>query len=345
MLRKPPASSAITSPHNVGLHAPQCTRLRGSASAPQSASGAPQGQVSHLSCTPSMSRPLRIEFPGAVYHVTSRGDRREAIYRDDTDRLAQLDVIAHAMDRFDAEALAYCQMGNHYHLVLHTRQANLSRLMRHVNGVYTQAFNRRHGLVGHLFQGRFKAILVDRDEYLLTLCRYVERNPVAARLVETPREWPWSSCRAHLGEVPTPGWLDSDGLHGYLLGRPIHSARDRNLAARRYATLVEQAQPEDATLWHASLRAQVFLGDEAFVQRMQALAEPERRASRTIPKVQRQAPLSWKQCLQAEGGDRDRALALAYRHAGLTMTALARQTGLSVSHVSRLIAAQEAHSA
>ena len=130
-----------------------------------------------------MSRPLRIKFPGAVYHVTLRGDRREPIYRDDEDRTTHLEVIAQAMDRFDAQVLAYCQMGNHYHLVLHTRQANLSRLMRHVNGVYTQAFNQRHALVGHLFQGRFKAILVDRDAYLLALCRYVERNPVAAGLV------------------------------------------------------------------------------------------------------------------------------------------------------------------
>jgi putative transposase len=129
-----------------------------------------------------MSRPLRIEFPNAIYHVTSRGDRREPIYRDEVDRQAQLDAIALAMERFDAQVLAYCQMGNHFHLVLHTRQANLSRLMRHVNGVYTQAFNRRHGLVGHLFQGRFKAILVDRDAHLLALCRYVERNPVAAGL-------------------------------------------------------------------------------------------------------------------------------------------------------------------
>lgn len=122
--------------------------------------------------------------------MTSRGDRHEPIYRDDEDRLAQLEIIAQAMDRFDAQVLAYCQMGNHYHLVLHTRQANLSRLMRHVNGVYTQAFNRRHGLVGHLFQGRFKAVLVDRDAYLLALCRYVERNPVAAGMVADVRQWP-----------------------------------------------------------------------------------------------------------------------------------------------------------
>ena len=130
-----------------------------------------------------MARPLRIEFPGAVYHVTSRGDRREDIFVDDQDRQALLAVVAQALSRFDAEALAYCLMGNHYHLVLHTRQANLSLLMRHVNGVYTQTYNRRHHKVGHLFQGRFKAILVDRDAYLLEVCRYVDLNPVRARVV------------------------------------------------------------------------------------------------------------------------------------------------------------------
>ena len=120
-----------------------------------------------------MSRPLRIEFPGAVYHVTSRGDRREPIYRDDVDRHTQLAVLAEATTRFDAQVLAYCLMGNHYHLVLCTRSGALSRLMRQLNGVYTQAFNRRHGLVGHLFQGRFKAVLVDTDRYLVALSRYV----------------------------------------------------------------------------------------------------------------------------------------------------------------------------
>lgn len=276
-----------------------------------------------------------------MYHVTSRGDRREAIYLDDTDRRTQLSVIAQAMDRFDAQVLAYCQMGNHFHLVLHTRRANLSRVMRHVNGVYTQAFNRRHGLVGHLLQGRFKAILVDCNEHLLTLCRYVERNPVAAAMADSPRQWPWSSCQAHLGQVPTPEWLDSDGLHGFVLGRQVTDTRDRCLAADRYAALVGQAQPEDDVFWRDALRGQVFLGDEDFVQRMQALAEPERKASRAIPKKQRHPPLTWQQCLLRCGGDRNRALATAYRQAGTTMTTLAGHTGLSVSHVSRLIALAE----
>ena len=102
-----------------------------------------------------MIRPLRIEFPGAIYHVTSRGDRRDP-FVDDGDRVALLAVLAQATQRFDAQVLSYCLMGNHYHLVLHTRQANLSLLMRHLNGVYTQAYNRRHRKVGHVFQGRFK---------------------------------------------------------------------------------------------------------------------------------------------------------------------------------------------
>lgn len=151
-----------------------------------------------------MSRPLRIEFPGAIYHMTARGDRREPIFVDDEDRNSLLDVVAKAMQRFDAQALAYCLMGNHYHFVLQTRQANLSRLMRQINGVYTQAFNRRHSKVGHLFQGRFKAVLVDRDAYLLAACRYVELNPVRAGIVDTPNAWPWSSYLAHVGEAHTP---------------------------------------------------------------------------------------------------------------------------------------------
>ena len=290
-----------------------------------------------------MSRPLRIEFPGAIYHVTSRGDRREPIYRDDEDRTTHLEVIAQAMDRFDAQVLAYCQMGNHCHLVLHTRQANLSRLMRHVNGVYTQAFNQRHALVGHLFQGRFKAILVDRDAYLLALCRYVERNPVAAGLVGAAEEWPWSSYRAHVCRVATPPWLDSHGLHGYLLGRPVTGERDRKHAAQRYAALVALVTEGDGTeapFWQTSLRQQVFLGDEAFVARMQALASPAQRSAVDVPKAQRKSPCTLKDCLK-RFPDRADAVRMADHECGITMTALAKELGLSVSRVSRLIAAVE----
>ena len=282
-----------------------------------------------------MSRPLRIEFPGAIYHVTSRGDRREPIFEDDTDRAALLGVVEEGMGRYDAQALAYCLMGNHYHFVLHKRQANLSRLMRHLNGVYTQTFNRRHGKVGHLFQGRFKAILVDRDAYLLEVCRYVELNPVRARMVIGPGDWPWSSYRAHVGDAATPPWLDTDGLHGYLLQEPATTAADRRRAARRYAALV--AQGRDVALWDEGLRQQIYLGDEAFVDRMQALAEPPRKAARDTPRAQRSAPSTLQQWL-AQCASREEALYRAHTEGALTMTALARELGLSISRVSRLIA-------
>jgi putative transposase len=181
--------------------------------------------------------------------------------------------------------LAYCLMGNHYHFVLHTRQANLSLLMRHINGVYTQSFNRRHGKVGHLFQGRFKAILVDREAYLLEVCRYVELNPVRAHMVAAPGEWPWSSYLAHVDETMPPSWLDTAGLHGYLLGREAKTAADRRRAAARYASLV--AAGRNDALWDEALRQQIFLGDDDFVARMLAQAEPARSQAVDVPRTQR----------------------------------------------------------
>ena len=275
-----------------------------------------------------MARPLRIEFPGAIYHVTSRGDRRDAIFVDDVDREALIDVVATGMSRFDAQVLAYCLMGNHYHFVLHTRKANLSLLMRHLNGVYTQAFNRRHNKVGHLLQGRFKAILVDRDAYLLEVCRYVELNPVRARMVDEPAQWPWSSYRGHVGQAPTPQWLDTAGLHGYLLGH-----------AQRYTALA--AAGRDVRLWDDALRQQVYLGDETFVERMQALAAPQQVAARDVPRVQRSKPLTLAQWLGASES-RDDAFLRAHTNSGISMTAIADEMGLSVSYVSRLIGRAEA---
>ncbi len=285
-----------------------------------------------------MARPLRIEFPGAVYHVTSRGDRREPIFLTEHDRHGFLDVVAQALSRFDAEILAYCLMGNHYHFVLHTRKANLSLLMRQINGVYTQAFNRQHNKVGHLFQGRFKAILVNREAYLLEVCRYVELNPVRARMVRKPEAWAWSSYRAHVGLQDSPTWLDTDGLHGYLLGRAPANASDRRRAASRYARLLAAAG--EVRLWEKALRQQIYLGDEAFVERMQRLADPKRTAAREIPKAQRRTTRSLAQWLSA-CDSREEALFRAHTKSGLTMSAIAKELGLSVSRVSRLIARAE----
>ena len=282
-----------------------------------------------------MVRPLRIEFPGAVYHVTSRGDRRESIFVDDTDRVAWLAVLGGAMDRFDAQVLAYCLMGNHYHLVLYTRQANLSLVMRQINGVYTQNFNRRHGKVGHVFQGRFKAILVDREAYLLELCRYVELNPVRADMVSQPGHWLWSSYLAHTGGRPAPPWLDSPGLHRFILNRDVSTARDHRAAAVRYAQWVAAAP--DLRLWDEALRHQIYLGDETFVERMQALANRANAGDPNIPKVQRGASRTmahWVQCCESV----EQALYRGQREGGLTLTAMARELGRSVSWASKGVA-------
>ena len=174
-----------------------------------------------------MARPLRIENAGGLYHVTARGDRREDIYADYEDRLGWLSIFGDVCDRFFWRCHAYCLMTNHYHLVVETPEGKLSHGMRQLNGVYTQAFNRRHRLVRHLFQGRFKAILVERDAYLLELARYVVLNPVRAGMVADAGDWPWSSYRAMVGEDRSPEWLEVDGLLGCF-------GRDRSSARKRY---------------------------------------------------------------------------------------------------------------
>jgi DNA-directed RNA polymerase specialized sigma24 family protein len=230
-------------------------------------------------------------------------------------------------------------MGNHYHFVLQTRQPNLSRLMRHVNGVYTQRFNRRHDKVGHLFQGRFKAILVDRDAYLLAACRYVDLNPVRAGIVPQPGDWDWSSYRAHSGTQPPPDWLDITALQDLLLGRPARTAADRRRAATAYAAHL--AGEPDAPLWDAGLRQQIYLGDADFAARMQALAEPARAQAAEVPRAQRCAPPRSLQHWLEQCDTRDQAIWSAYRESGLRMGDIAAALGLSVSRVSRLVAREE----
>jgi putative transposase len=148
-----------------------------------------------------MARPLRIEFPDAVYHITSRGNGRADIYLDERDRESFLQTLGDVCRRMRWVFYASCLMTNHYHLVIETLDANLARGMRQLNGVYTQCFNRHHGHTGHVFQGRYKAILVDRDAYLLELARYVVLNPVRAGMVKSPQQWRWSSYAAMMGEV------------------------------------------------------------------------------------------------------------------------------------------------
>ena len=159
-----------------------------------------------------MSRPLRIEYPGAVYHITSRGNTREAIFLSYDDRRRFLDVLAATVEKYNWLCHAFCLLDNHSHLIIETLDPNLSLGMRQLNGVYTQAFNRDHQRVGHVFQGRYKAIIVEKDSHLLELCRYVVLNPVRADMVSKPGEWKWSSYKstAYAGKIPdylTTDWV------------------------------------------------------------------------------------------------------------------------------------------
>lgn len=171
-----------------------------------------------------MARPLRIEFPGALYHLTTRGNMRVDIYRVEADRKRFLELLEEAVDRFDWLCHAYCLMTNHYHLVIETPEPNLSRGMRQLNGVYAQAFHTRHGTGGHLFQGRFHTVLVEKDRHLLELARYLVLNPVRAGLVADPAEWAWSSYRATAGLEPVPPFLTVDDVLGLFGGQRARAA-------------------------------------------------------------------------------------------------------------------------
>ena len=283
-----------------------------------------------------MARPLRIEFPGAIYHVTSRGDRREPIFIDDADRSMWLDVFGQVCSRFNWRCHAWCLMTNHYHLLVETPEPNLSRGMRQLNGVYTQRFNRRYGHVGHVFQGRFKAILVERESYLLELARYVVSNPVRARMVSDAGAWPWSSYAAMTGAQSPAPWLETDGLL-----RQFGSRRDHAVA--RYIDFV-RAGVGLPSLWE-SLQGQIYLGSDLFIERMQVLVEARGPDLREVPFAQRRPLRASKARKPAEPlspADRDEAVTAGYAAGRCSMRELADRHGVHVSTVSRAVARQEA---
>lgn len=173
-----------------------------------------------------MARPLRIQRPGLTYHVMSRGNGKAKIFLDRQDRLKFLDLLGDIAERHRVSLTAYCQMDNHYHLVLTTEQPNLSLAIRHLNGVYGQWWNRRHRRVGHVFQGRFRAEIVQDSEYLLDVCGYVALNPIRAHMVRQVEQWPWSSYRATVGLEPAPPFLNLQPLLE-LLDVGVDSARSK----------------------------------------------------------------------------------------------------------------------
>jgi putative transposase len=208
-----------------------------------------------------MARPLRLEFPGALYHVTARGNERKPIYRDEQDRRRFLQRLSAVAGGFRLRVHAYVLMRNHYHLLVETPAANLSRAMRQLNGVYTQDFNRRHRRAGHLFQGRYKAILVDKDAYLLELSRYIHLNPVRVGEVSRPWEFRWSSAAALVGKMRPPEFLVMEAVLGYF-GRRVSAAR------RRYAEFLLDGVTKGVAPPWAAVEGQLLLGERRWVERM-----------------------------------------------------------------------------
>jgi REP element-mobilizing transposase RayT len=204
-----------------------------------------------------VARPVRIEFAGALYHVIVRGNERKAVFRDDQDRSHYLERVAHYRGKFGFRLLAYCLMDNHVHLAIEAGEVPLSRIMAGLQSSYTQAFNRRHRRVGHLFQGRYKAFLIEKDRYALALLRYIHENPTRAGTAKTPQAYAWSSDR-HYRRGRSPEWLDVDRLRS-MLGRSLSDA------IRGYRRLMRETleEPyEKAEAW-----GQVVKGEEAFADR------------------------------------------------------------------------------
>ena len=226
-----------------------------------------------------MSRPLRIQYPGAVYHIMNRGRARQLTFVDDTDYRAFLETLAEAHRLWDLEVFAYSLMRNHYHLCLRTPKGNLSRIMRHVDGIYTQRFNRRHRRDGTLFRGRYKAILIDADEYLAAVVRYIHLNAVEAGLVKMPEAYRWASHQYYLKAKGTPGWLDTKEAIEQIGGRQV------------FHEFVLSGNEPALSDYYQAKRQSPLLGSGRFLDRVRRLGQQptlehpryERRVVQTMP--------------------------------------------------------------
>ena len=272
-----------------------------------------------------MARPLRICLPGGVYHVIARGNGRATIYRDDADRFRFLRTLGHVVDRFGWLCHAYCLMGNHYHLVVETPRSNLPTGMQQLNGPYAQRFNERHGRCGHVFQARYRSILVEKESHLLALCRYIVLNPVRAGLCARPRAYHWSSYRATAGQAPVERFLVTDWILGCFAG-------SRALAQARYRAFVANGDPKS-------------LGGQVRGERLGSTALLEERFGHEpplaeIPRVQIE-PLP-PTLAEVFACDPDAPVSTAYRRHGYTLRAIAEHLGCHYSTVSRRLRREEA---
>ena len=229
-----------------------------------------------------MSRPLRIEYEGAWYHVMNRGGLRRRVFKTDDQRHYFLSLLDETGKRYNADWHAYCLMGNHYHLLLHTPEGNLQRIMRYVNGLYTQYFNRGERRDGALFRGRYQAVLVDAEAYWLELSRYIHRNPLKAGLVDDLASYPWSSYRAYAGLEKAPEWLTTDFILKAIGQRSRH---------RRYAAFMAGETAKALEGFYSKAKLSPILGDKEFRAqvlegRTRDIDIPELKSARTLPSLE-----------------------------------------------------------
>lgn len=278
-----------------------------------------------------MARPLRLEFPGAIYHVTSRGDRQEAIYEGDADRQQWLGILSKICERYNWRVHAYCLMDNHYHILLETADGNLSKGMRQLNGVYTQYFNRQHNRVGHVFQGRYKAILVEKDSYLLELSRYVVLNPIRAGMIKNIDEWHWSSYLITIGKLQPPDWLEVDWLLSQF-------GLQRKRAKGRYIDFVREGIGLPP-VWD-NLRHQIYMGSDDFINKHQELISKKQDLG-DIPALQKRAtpkPISY---YQKKYKNEKQAITRAFLSGGHTLKEIGDYYGKHYTTISRIVKLNE----
>jgi putative transposase len=227
-----------------------------------------------------MARPLRITYPGAFYHVTTRGNERGVVFKSRRDREKFLSYLESATVRYGAKIHAFCLMSNHYHLLLETPQGNLSEIMQHINGAYTTYFNVKRKRAGHLFQGRFKAILVEADEYAAELSRYIHLNPIRSGMAIKLAEHPWTSYHAYIGSAAAPEWLFTDFILGYFTGK----AGD---AREMYQLFVEELIGEEYESPFKSTFGSTILGSGTFIEEINQEHLSAKEPDRNLPALRK----------------------------------------------------------
>ena len=284
-----------------------------------------------------MARPLRIEYSGAFYHVTSRGNERKAVYKSQRDREKFFSYLESATERYGAVVHVFCLMDNHYHLLIETPSGNLSQIMHHINGAYTTYFNTKRERSGHLFQGRYRAILIDVDEYAKELSRYIHLNPVRAGIAENPEEYRWSSCQYYTVKRKPPEWLKRDFILSYFGNEP-------KTAMKRYRDFVRSVMDQEYKNPLAEISHSVILGGEKFIAEIKTRFLRDKQPDRDLPTLR---DLSSRPGLghiekavdsvlqQDEKLARQVTLHMCHRHSGMKLREIGQQFGIGESGVTQ----------